>query len=62
MHLQGLTQLHPGEQSFLAAKGTARDDGQVDDPPLADFEAQIMKYRGVQEEIQVLSWHQASRC
>ncbi|KAK9843805.1 hypothetical protein WJX81_007069 [Elliptochloris bilobata] len=41
-------------KSFLAAKGTAREDGQSDDPPLAVFEAQIMKYRGIQEEVQAL--------
>ena len=40
-------------QSFLVAKGTAREDGLLDDPPLAEFEAQIVKYRGVQEEVQV---------
>ena len=40
-------------QSFLAAKGMAREDGLLDDPPLPEFEAQIIKYRGVQEEVQV---------
>ncbi len=40
-------------QGFLAAKGAPRPDGQLDDPPLADFEAQIRKYVAVQEEVQV---------
>ena len=41
-------------QEFLAAEGKQLEDGTRDDPTLDRFEAEIAKYRAVQEEIQAL--------
>lgn len=41
-------------QEFLAAEGKQSEDGSRDDPTLDRFEAEIAKYRAVQEEIQAL--------
>ena len=41
-------------QEFLAAEGKQLEDGSRDDPTLDRFEAEIGKYRAVQEEIQAL--------
>jgi dynein heavy chain len=41
-------------QEFLDAEGGVREDGTKDAPNLASFEAQIARYRGLQEEVQAL--------
>ncbi|KAK9808985.1 hypothetical protein WJX72_007373 [[Myrmecia] bisecta] len=41
-------------QEFLAAEGKLNEDGSRDDPVLEKFEAEIAKYKAVQEEIQGL--------
>lgn len=48
-----LTSIH-ALQEFLAAEGKQLEDGSKEDPTLDRFEAEIAKYRAVQEEIQAL--------
>ena len=49
-----LKQPHYALQEFLVAEGKQLEDGTRDDPTLDRFEAEIAKYRAVQEEIQAL--------
>ncbi len=49
-----LKQPHCALQEFLVAEGKQLEDGTRDDPTLDRFEAEIAKYRAVQEEIQAL--------
>ena len=42
-----------GVQEFRTSKGRVAADGQMEDPVLEDFEAEIAKYKAVQDDIQV---------
>lgn len=40
-------------QAFLTTEGGVKPDGSLQDPPLEKFEAEIAKYRAVQDDMQV---------